>query len=827
MSVQGKSMPTCKWRRRMGKAAVSVMSGLALLCAAVLPASALEKESYCGYEEHTHGEDCYELTLICGQTGTHTHGPECYREERVLQCGMEEREAAVHTHSDSCRTQQKELICGMEEREAGTHTHGEQCYTQERTLTCTLEENTAVHTHTHSCMAQEQRLICTDTSEEHTHGEGCYETTESIVCGLAEGAALGHVHTDECYSTEKVLSCTLRDGEEIAGHTHTEACYSTKEILGCGYEEGEKIPAHTHTDGCYGTEKVLICQLQESTADIDAGTEQAADGAQDSGHTHTEACYQKTLVCQKAVHRHELSCFSNPDADRESAWSWEHSLADVELSGEWESDLIAIAKTQLGYTESTRNYIVAQDGTKKGYTRYGAWYGIEYGDWCAMFVSFCMHYAEISEESFPPDSSCENWIKTLKSEKYALYRERETYTPKVGDVVFFDWGADGHADHVGIVAELRYDGKEKLTGIQTIEGNAGNRVCGAEYEIEDERILGYGELPENPIAAYHWRGDGMEVTASVERSEDLPEKAELVVQRLAPKDEDGYAERFAQARATLAAEEPAEITRFDLFRVYLEADGQEVLPDKEATVEIRLLDEKPAAQDAEHPSERAEAEKPDSGENSAQKTLEAPSVSLDSGENGVKEPEAKESEKTGQTEARLFRYTEDGAQMRAPEQSEKSSGLSGQFKTRLSGEYAIALARETVERGTGAGATDTHEADPPETDASEPVERGTDTGDADTSQAEPVENYGAAMKCAPHGSGNREMLAHGHRFEKEEAVPTESVTADARRIGSAMVTLLAAAALLALPLTLLVKAGRRKKHGESLEKAKRFYAVAR
>jgi hypothetical protein len=31
----------------------------------------------------------------------------------------------------------------------------------------------------------------------------------------------------------------------------------------------------------------------------------------------------------------------------------------------------------------------------KGITRYGQWYGDAYGDWCAMFVSFCMNNAGI------------------------------------------------------------------------------------------------------------------------------------------------------------------------------------------------------------------------------------------------------------------------------------------------------------------------------------------------------------------------------------------------------------------------------------------------
>lgn len=639
-----------RWRRRIGKAVLSLMGCLVMAGTAramILPASAEEGTSYCGYEAHEHGEACYEKTPVCElakKESGHTHGPECYTEQKTLKCGEEEREAGIHTHSEGCRTQQKELTCTLEEREAGTHAHGAQCYTEQRKLICTQEENTAVHTHTEGCIAREQRLICADTNEGHAHAEACYETTESVVCGLTEGAPLGHVHTDGCYSTEKVLSCTLREGETIPGHTHTDACYSIKEILSCGFEDGEAIPAHKHTEACYGTEKVLSCEIPESAPSADTG-------AEDSAHTHTDKCYKKMLICKKTVHRHKLSCFSNPAADRESEGVWERSLAGVELSGEWGSDLVAIAKTQLGYTESARNYLVAKNGAKMGYTRYGAWYGIEYGDWCAMFVSFCLHYAQIPEESFPPESACENWINTLKSEKYALYREKEEYTPSVGDVIFFDWGTDGKADHVGIVAELRCDGKGALTGLQTIEGNTGNRVGCVEYTIEDKRILGYGELPENPIVTYRWRGDGVEVTVSLERSEELPEDAKLVVQRLSPQGgRKGYAAGFAAAQKTLAAEGTAEIAQFELFRMYLEADGKEILTDVEATVEVRLLDKETATET------KNEAE---------------------------------------EMETKLFSYSAGGAKLRTPEQSSKGDGLSVRFKTKLSGEYAIAGARGT------------------------------------------------------------------------------------------------------------------------------------
>lgn len=77
------------------------------------------------------------------------------------------------------------------------------------------------------------------------------------------------------------------------------------------------------------------------------------------------------------------------------------------------------------------------------------------------------------------------------------------YTPKKGDVVWFQWapgmagchcrkiygkwnGSTQCSDHVGIVRAVR-DGK-----VYTTEGNSGNKVSNKEYPIDTEYITAYG-----------------------------------------------------------------------------------------------------------------------------------------------------------------------------------------------------------------------------------------------------------------------------------------------------------------------------------------------
>ena len=115
---------------------------------------------------------------------------------------------------------------------------------------------------------------------------------------------------------------------------------------------------------------------------------------------------------------------------------------DVELTGNWAEDVLTIAESQLGYGESDRNFDAILNDDKDdyklyGYTRYGAWYGYPYGDWCAMFVSFCLHYAGISEEDFPYDCGTITWVDHLQ--QLEMYHDAYDFIPKAGDVIFFDW----------------------------------------------------------------------------------------------------------------------------------------------------------------------------------------------------------------------------------------------------------------------------------------------------------------------------------------------------------------------------------------------------
>jgi PKD repeat protein len=155
---------------------------------------------------------------------------------------------------------------------------------------------------------------------------------------------------------------------------------------------------------------------------------------------------------------------------------WEAGLAGAALTGDYAADLLAVAGTQLGYAESAANFILDENGEAHAYTRYGAWYGDPYGDWNAMFLSFCANYAGIPEGVLPEAADSD-----------AYESAGNGYVPAAGDVVFFTDGRTGIVSDV----QVAEDGSYRFFAI---EGDLSGTVGQAEYEGSDSRIAGYANM---------------------------------------------------------------------------------------------------------------------------------------------------------------------------------------------------------------------------------------------------------------------------------------------------------------------------------------------
>ena len=150
--------------------------------------------------------------------------------------------------------------------------------------------------------------------------------------------------------------------------------------------------------------------------------------------------------------------------------------ASLSVPGVGSDDIVAVALSQLGNV---------------GGQPYWSWYGFSSRvEWCACFVSWCSDQCGYIESgAMPKFSYCPTGVEWFRLREQWLDRNS---IPPAGSVIFFDWGGDGVADHVGIVEFC------DNTYVYTIEGNTTGDICKSEsYPIGYSGIMGYGLL-------FHW-----------------------------------------------------------------------------------------------------------------------------------------------------------------------------------------------------------------------------------------------------------------------------------------------------------------------------------
>lgn len=144
--------------------------------------------------------------------------------------------------------------------------------------------------------------------------------------------------------------------------------------------------------------------------------------------------------------------------------------ASLSAPGVGSDDIVAVALSQVGNV---------------GGQPYWSWYGFSSRvEWCACFVSWCGEQCGYIESgALPKFSYCPTGVEWFRSRGQWLDRNS---IPPAGSVIFFDWGGDGVADHVGIVESC--DGAY----VYTIEGNSSDSCCRRSYPVGYYEIYGYG-----------------------------------------------------------------------------------------------------------------------------------------------------------------------------------------------------------------------------------------------------------------------------------------------------------------------------------------------
>lgn len=531
-------------------AALSAAVALGVTAELVRPAITVTAPPQCGLEAHIHSGACFEKALICGQEEgeNHTHGEGCYA--TVLVCALPEHthteSCYPQTLPEPTVPAEKQKETAPEEITAETTApapngdgNGSPKETAENTESPVTEApaetaepavTEAPSETTEPSMTEEPAETAepagNETGEEQPEkepmkiealhgpetlqagqpGEWSFAAANAEKLVFAITAADGSITARQELAPESVsfhytisasglytVRLTAMRGEEsvceerrlavsagelrAAVDTGTRSCFGGDEVTFTLSSQGGVAPV-TYNVSVYQGGATLLEEKDRTEKQLRVTAMQAADVTTLYVRlTATDACgatatADKAIFC--AVHT------------AETGKDWEATLAQARLTGSWPEDLLAVARTQLGYRESTTDFIIDADGSQKGYTRYGRWYGSEYGDWCAMYVSFCLHYAGVPESAFPQEAGCGSWVRALQA--HGLYRAPGEYAPQSGDIVFFDWQQNGQPDHVGILEKADSD------TLTVLEGNSGNSVCRSTYLTTDGTICGYGSL---------------------------------------------------------------------------------------------------------------------------------------------------------------------------------------------------------------------------------------------------------------------------------------------------------------------------------------------
>ena len=347
------------------------------------------------------------------------------------QCGEEE-----HTHTADCYT--KVLTCGYEE---GELENADEVAAAAATSQPTVEEEPAP-------LSLEPQIEFVP----HEHTDDCYTEVQTLTCMEEE-----HVHDDDCFDPE--------DGSLICDkfeHTHDESCYTTEYELTCGLEEGELVEQVVEPTQSAALAAMAVAEPVALAPMVDT--------VEPIYHHHTDACYEEVLTCPLPEHHHTVACLSDTSADLETPEEWQAANAEAVMTGNWAEDLVSVAKTQLGYEQSEKNFeIDPADGvTLRYYSRYGQSYGNPYGEWDVMFLSYCLKYAGIPQSAIPQEASVLALRSSMSDMDWLLDGE-DGSAADVGDIVIYnkyvtrtvavDSSADGAADGLDDLFSMDAEGE--------------------------------------------------------------------------------------------------------------------------------------------------------------------------------------------------------------------------------------------------------------------------------------------------------------------------------------------------------------------------------
>lgn len=534
-----------KRRRRRLTAFVTALSLLVtvgVFLELMQPVVTMTPDPICGKTEHSHSSVCYERALACDLEADddHAHDDSCYKS--VLVCGLSD-----HEHSDACypaaveeptlavqlETPEETQASVASDADANTNANAEETQSSgagDETVPAKTTADVSAQTASTETTSEPESTV---PSEESTESKEPEETSAEVAVAirnlsLVEPTGKNYVgqtlswNYETSGAAEAFYIITSTDGAKVVSGTADAGMISWTADRAGGFvltliasnegkeasaesefsvEEAAELSASVSADvrSCFAGDSVnfkieksggaepVVCrvvaeQSGETIAESDTYLENFTVTTSSASNATTLRVKVELIdaLGNTAAAECEIPCAVHKEESR-SQWG---NSARISATGVWTEDLIAVAKTQIGYRESDVDFIVDEDGTVHGYTRYGDWYGAKYGEWRAAFASFCLHYAGISESEFPRSNDCGKWISRLNGR--GLYASAYQYEPEAGDLIFLDGDNDGEADCVGVVV------KASGNTVYSVKGDSDGTVRESSYALNDGRICGYG-----------------------------------------------------------------------------------------------------------------------------------------------------------------------------------------------------------------------------------------------------------------------------------------------------------------------------------------------
>ena len=313
---------------------------------------------------------------------------------------------------------------------------------------------------------------------------GIFFSNEDSGTGLTMPAVVREINQEYQDRLDEIKANTSYDVLEMSGSRavwpEVLAIYAVKTTT--DPENAQEVA--TMDDGKKELLKEIFWAMNEISHRTESVTETVTNESDDGNGNivTTEETVTRTYLYITVSHKtaEEMADEYGFDADQreqlaellaeENSSLWSSVLYGI---GVGDGELVTVALSQLGNI---------------GGDPYWSWYGYTSRvEWCACFVSWCANECGYIEAGvIPKFALCDDGVNWFRER--GLWQDN-SYEPRAGDVIFFDWdsdGQDGSSDHVGIVDRVENG------VVYTVEGNSGDSCRQNSYSIGYYEILGYG-----------------------------------------------------------------------------------------------------------------------------------------------------------------------------------------------------------------------------------------------------------------------------------------------------------------------------------------------